>query len=96
VLEVPEMHGRYYSVQLTDPATSANFAYVGTRATGAGAGSFVLTARGWQGAVPSGMVQISAPGHAVLVIGRVFVDGAADQPAAFALAQQLRMTPLTE
>ena len=28
-LRVPEMDGRYYSVQLTDPISGANFAYVG-------------------------------------------------------------------
>ena len=29
VLQVPDMAGRYYCLQFTDPATSANFAYVG-------------------------------------------------------------------
>ena len=43
VLHVPEMNGpdlsgRYYSVQLTDPSKNTNFAYVGTRITGTQAG----------------------------------------------------------
>ena len=29
-----------------------------------------------------------------LIIGRVFVDGARDQPVAYALAQQIRLRPL--
>jgi hypothetical protein len=40
------------------------------------------------------MTQISAPHNSVLVIGRVFVDGQTDQPAAYALAQQIRLASL--
>lgn len=94
VLHVPEMAGRYYSVQLTDPTTSANFAYVGTRTTGTAAGEFAIAARGWQGDVPPGMSLITAPGRGALLIGRVFVADEADQPAAYALAQQLSLSPL--
>ena len=94
VLHVPEMDARYYAVQLTDPASGANFAYVGTRATGSAAGAYLLTGPGWSGAVPDGMTRIPAPGHALLVIGRVFVADAADQPAAYALAEQIRVEPL--
>ena len=42
VLHVPSMDDRYYSVQFTDPASGANFAYVGTRATGSREGDFLL------------------------------------------------------
>ena len=34
VLHVPNMSGRYYSVQFTDPSNNTNFAYVGKRTTG--------------------------------------------------------------
>ena len=34
VLHVPDMAGRYYNVQFTDPAKNINFAYVGKRTTG--------------------------------------------------------------
>jgi hypothetical protein len=91
VLHVPDMAGRYYSVQFTDPSTGANFAYVGTRATGSKAGDYLVSARGWKGTVPDGMVNISAPGRSVLVIGRVFVAAASDQPAAYALAKQIQV-----
>lgn len=33
VLHTPDMAGRYYSVQFTDPSNGANFAYVGKRTT---------------------------------------------------------------
>jgi hypothetical protein len=38
VLHVPDMAGRYYSVQFTDPSNNTNFAYVGKRTTGTEAG----------------------------------------------------------
>lgn len=94
VLHVPDMADRYYSVQLTDPLTSANFAYVGKRTTGTRAGDFLLTGPGWKGSIPVGMTGISVPHTSALVIGRVFVASESDQPAAFALAQQLQLAPL--
>jgi hypothetical protein len=96
VLHAPDMAGRYYSVQFTDPATSANFAYVGKRTTGTAAGDYVLSGPGWKGTVPNGMTHIASPHNSVLVIGRVFVDGDSDQPTAFALAQQLQLAPLNQ
>jgi hypothetical protein len=94
VLKVPDMAGRYYSLQFTDPATSANFAYVGKRTTGTQSGEFLLTGPHWSGTVPDGMTPISTPSHSPLIIGRVFVETQEDQPAAYALAQQLRLRPL--
>jgi hypothetical protein len=94
VLHAPDMAGRYYSVQLTDPSSSANFAYVGKRATGTKAGDYLLSGPGWKGTVPTGMTQISSPNNSVLVIGRVFVASDSDQPTAFALARQIQLSPL--
>ncbi|HEX7264877.1 MAG TPA: DUF1254 domain-containing protein [Candidatus Dormibacteraeota bacterium] len=94
VLHVPDMAGRYYSVQFTDPSSSANFAYVGKRTTGTKAGDYLLSGPGWKGTVPNGMTQISSPNNSVLVIGRVFVASDSDQPTAFALAQQIQLAPL--
>lgn len=96
VLHVPDMAGRYYSVQLTDPSSSANFAYVGKRTTGTAAGAYVVTAPSWKGALPSGMTRVSSPGRAVLVIGRVFVANDSDQPTAYALAKEIQVTPLSQ
>lgn len=81
VLHVPEMEGRYYSVQFTDPASGANFAYVGKRTTGTGTGSFLLCDATWNGSTPEGMVRIDVPHHAALLIGRVFVANEDDRPA---------------
>src|SRR5215831_2595601 len=52
VLSMPEMEeGRYYSVQFIDLYTF-NFTYVGTRSTGNGRGSFLLTGPKWKGEKP--------------------------------------------
>jgi hypothetical protein len=95
VLHVPDMAGRYYSVQFTDPADGTDFAYVGKRTTGAAAGKYLLSGPGWKGTVPQGMTQIASPNKSVLVIGRVFVESESDLPTAYGLAQQIRLTPLS-
>jgi len=94
VLRVPDMAGRYYSVQFTDPSKNTNFAYVGKRTTGTKASDYLITGRGWNGQLPSGMKQIPSPNTAVLVIGRVFVANDSDLPTAYALAKQIQLRPL--
>src|SRR5579864_7124389 len=80
VLHVPDMAGRYYSVQFTDPSNGTNFAYVGTRTTGTGAGDYLMSGPGRQGTVSQGMTPIASPNKSVLVIGRVFVESDSDLP----------------
>lgn len=92
LLHVPEMRNRYYSVQFTDPGTGANVAYVGTRATGSAAGTFLVCNRRWPGQTPPGAIRIDVPHRAALLIGRVFVADENDRAAAFALAQQIRLS----
>jgi hypothetical protein len=94
VLHVPEMAGRYYCVQLTDPTSGTNFAYVGKRSTGTGPGAFLLCEPGWHGDAPDGMTKIDLPHRSALVIGRVFVADERDRPVAYALAKQIRLAPL--
>ena len=53
LLRVPDTAGRYYVLQFVDAWTN-NFAYVGRRATGTAAGSFLLVPPGWQGIRPTG------------------------------------------
>ena len=94
ILHVPDMDGRYYSVQFTDPSDSANFAYVGKRTTGTAAGDYALSGPRWSGRVPEGMTQITSPSNTVLVIGRVFVANDGDLPTAYVLAKQLQVSSL--
>ena len=95
VLHVPDMAGRYYSVQCTDPSDGTNFAYVGKRTTGTGAGDYLMSGPGWKGSVSQGMTQIASPNNSVLVIGRVFVESDSDLPTAYGLAKQMQLTPLS-
>ena len=95
VLHVPDMAGRYYSVQFTDPSKNTNFAYVGKRATGTQAGDYLVSGPGWEGQVPGGMTQISSPNNSVLVFGRVLVESDSDLSAAYDLSQQIHLTPLS-
>ena len=93
VLHVPDMAGRYYAIQFTDPWGTV-FAYVGRRTTGTQAGEYLISGPGWKGTVPSGMTQIGAPDDTVFLIGRTLVESDSDLATAYALAEQIRLTPL--
>ncbi|HLX35897.1 MAG TPA: DUF1254 domain-containing protein [Candidatus Limnocylindrales bacterium] len=93
VLHVPDMDERYYSLQLTDPESGSNFAYVGKRTTGTRAGDFLVCERTWTGSVPHGMTRIDVPHRSALVIGRVFAADDNDRRTAYALAKQIQLTP---
>jgi hypothetical protein len=95
VLHVPDMAGRYYSVQFTDPSDNTNFAYVGKRATGTQAGDYLVSGPGWEGQAPSGITQISSPNNVVLVFGRVLVESDSDLSTAYDLSKQIQLTPLS-
>jgi hypothetical protein len=60
VLSVPEIEkARYYSVQLIDWYTF-NFGYIGSRATGNGAGNYLITGPRWKGEKPPGIDKVFA------------------------------------
>jgi len=94
VLHVPDMNGRYYSVQFTDPSDNTNFAYIGKRTTGTKAGDYLIRGPRWKGSVPQGMSQISSPSNSVLVVGRVFVEDDGDVSNAYELGRQVQLSPL--
>jgi hypothetical protein len=96
VLHVPDMAGRYYSVQFTDPSDGTEFAYAGTRTTGTRAGDYLVSGPDWKGTAPQGMKQISSPNNSVPVIGRVLVESDSDTPTAYNLAKQIQLTPLSQ
>ncbi len=93
VLHVPDMKGRYYSIQLTDPRDGSDFAYVGRRTTGTAAGDYLITGPGWKGSVPTGMTRIPSPNNAVLLLGRVLVENDRDVPTAYSLSKQITLSP---
>jgi hypothetical protein len=93
VIDVPDAAGRYYVLALMD-AFSNDFAYIGRRATGTGAGSFALVPPGWSGTLPAGVRRIDAPSNTVWLLGRTVINGATDVPAVKALLQRFHLTPL--
>jgi len=96
VLHVPDMAGRYYAVQFTDPWGTV-FAYVGRRTTGTQAGDYLISGPGWQGTVPAGVTQqIVAPDNTILLIGRTLVESDSDLATAYGLAKQIQVTPLSQ
>jgi hypothetical protein len=95
ILHVPDMAGRYYSLQFTDPSKNTNFAYVGKRTTGTQVGDYLITGPGWNGQAPGGMPHIASPRNSVLVIGRTLVESDSDLLTAYDLAKQIQLTPLS-
>jgi hypothetical protein len=94
VLHVAAVPGhRYYVLQFMDPYTNV-FAYVGTRTTGDGAHTFLITGPAWHGRVPAGMRRIRSPYELAWIAGRTLVDGAADLPAVHRVQDGYRLIPL--
>ena len=95
VLSVPAVpKDRYYSFQMVDMYTH-NFAYVGSRATGYGAGHYLIAGPGWKGRTPSGIAKVlRSEGNFVFNLGRTEVRDAADVKNAIAIQKRYRLTPL--
>jgi hypothetical protein len=96
VLHVPDMNGRYYSVQFTDSSRNTVFAYVGKRTTGTQAGDYLITGPGWKGQVPGSLKRIASPNNSVIVAGRTLVESDSDLPTAYALSKQIQLTPFND
>lgn len=94
ILHVPDMNGRYYSLQFTNPSNNTVFAYVGRRTTGTEAGDYLITGPNRKGQASNSMKQIFSPSNSVLVLGRVLVESDVDLPTAHHLAEQIQLTPL--
>jgi hypothetical protein len=93
-LTLPAITDRYYTYQLLD-AWSESFAYLGTRATGGRAGTWVITGPGWEGDLPPGVERIESTTSQLLLLGRYLVDDEADIANVHALREQVRLEPLS-
>ncbi len=93
VLTLPEVTDRYYTYQLLSPWTDS-FAYIGTRATGGRAGSWVVAPPGWDGEAPPGAEVIESPTNQVFLLGRFLVDDEADVANVIAIRDQATLAPL--
>jgi hypothetical protein len=79
VITVPTVEeGRYFSVQLIDQYTH-NFDYIGTRTTGNGGGTYMVTPAGWTGVLPAGVAKmIPCETHFALAAFRTQLFGPED------------------
>src|SRR4051812_34801667 len=87
VIEVPDMGQRYWTLGFLDMWTNP-FAYAGRRTTGNRAQRLFVHGPRWIGTLPAGMLEITAPGEDVWVIGRILVDDDAADLARVAQLQQ--------
>ncbi len=94
VLTVPEVIGRYYVMQFED-LFGYNELFVGSRATGSGAGSYLLLGPRWDGEVPDGFDSpFRFETDIVFLIGRSQLLGSDDQAALGEVMEQYRLEPL--
>ena len=99
VISVPDTGSRYYVLGMLDYYTNP-FASVGTRTTGNGAGSVLLSGPDWEGELPaehrSDGRHLRSGTNWVWIIGRLLVDGPHDVPAVNTLQDQFRMQTLDD
>lgn len=95
VVEVPDMKGRYFLLPFLDGWTEV-FQVPGSRTTGTGAQTYLVTGPGWSGTVPEGMVQLKSPTGIVWMLGRIYCTGTPEDYAeVHALQDQFKLFPLS-
>jgi hypothetical protein len=93
-LTLPAVTDRYFTYQLVD-AWTESFAYIGTRATGGRAGTWVITLPGWEGELPAGAERLESPTPQVFLLGRFLVDDDADIANVTAISTRSTLQPLS-
>lgn len=96
VLSVPDVPaGRYFSVMICDGNTY-NVGYIGSRATGQGAGSWLVVGPGWQGPTPPGIKGvIRSTTWFALAAYRTQLFGPDDMPNVVAVQRGYKVDPLS-
>lgn len=96
VVSVPAVpKDRYYVMQWMDLFTQ-NFAYIGVRATGFDAGSYLIAGPNWKGVKPAGIRQVfRAETDIVGTLTRTSLHGAEDVANLRALQAQYKLQPLS-
>jgi hypothetical protein len=96
VITVPAVSSkRYYSVQLIDGNTY-NYGYIGSRATGSGAGSYLIAGPDWKGATPPGIKKVfNATTPFGLTLIRTQLFNPADMPDVEKVQTGYKIQPLS-
>lgn len=96
VISVPAVpKERYYSLQLIDGNTY-NYGYIGSRATGSEAGSYLIVGPGWEGDKPAGIEKVfqsSTPFSLTVVRTQLFDPD--DMPNVIEVQAGYRLQPLS-
>jgi hypothetical protein len=86
---------RYYSVMLCD-ASTYNYGYIGSRATGTEAGDYLIAGPDWQGETPPGIKQVFRSGSQFsAVLFRTQLFNPEDMPNVIAIQDQYKVRPLS-
>jgi len=96
VVSVPAVpKDRYYVMQWIDLFTQ-NFAYIGVRSTGFGAGSYLFAGPNWKGSKPAGIKEVfKAETEIVGTLTRTALQGPDDVPHVKAIQAQYKLQPLS-
>jgi hypothetical protein len=95
VIQVPEVTGRYYVLQLED-LYGTNAHYIGSRATGSSAGTYLAVGSRWQDTPGDGFDSVLAfETDLVFVVGRTQLLGADDVPALSKVMAGYQVRPLS-
>ena len=96
VVSVPAVpKDRYYVMQWIDLFTQ-NFAYIGVRSTGFGAGNYMIAGPKWKGRKPAGIKQVfKAETDIVGTLTRTALQGPEDVPNVKAIQAQYKLQPLS-
>lgn len=92
VFSVPETGNRYYVMQFLDGWTNV-FASIGSRTTGNGKGTFLITGPGWKGDVPEGMTLVKSPTNMAWLLGRTQTNGIKDYESVHKIQDQYELEP---
>jgi hypothetical protein len=93
-LTVPAILDLHYSFQFLSAWTDA-FAYVGSRATGAQAGTWVVVPPGWSGVLPEGARRLDSPTPQLLLFGQFPAQTDGDLERVHAMQPHVHLQPLS-
>ncbi len=80
ILKLPDVHDRYYLFPMLDGWTNV-FEVPGTRTTGTGPQTYVITGPDWKGKLPAGITEYKSPTAMVWLLGRIYSSGTSEDYA---------------
>jgi hypothetical protein len=96
VLSHPAMGDRFYLFEIVDLWMGALESAPSKRTAGGAAADYLITGPGWKGAVPAGLKHIALATRYMVILGRTYADGSAqDYEAVNKLQAQYKITPLS-